>query len=299
MKTFLTRNSTSIVVLLSLLVGFLFPTVGLIWGNYLGVLLILLMFFSFLRINTQETKQSLRNLRPIGFALLMVCFFLPLFALPAKIIFPPVIFAGIVLAFASPSAVVTAFWTRIFKGDIAFALVITVMVTLLAVVTIPVTMLLETGTTVGMDLGALVRLLAELVLIPVLAVFLLKRAVSIRWEGITKNMHAVELLIVFLLVWGSIAPGTGTVENDPVQFLSLSIFILFFIALGFSMAYLLGKKFGYGRAIATGIATCVKNAGLSLVIGLSVFKSAVLPPLIANLVVQNLLIVSLELLFRE
>jgi hypothetical protein len=51
--------------------------------------------------------------------------------------------------------------------------------------------------------------------------------------------------------------------------------------------------------VTVGIATCVKNAGLSLVIGLTVFGTSILPPLIANLVAQNLLIVSLEAYFRK
>jgi predicted Na+-dependent transporter len=299
MRSLLERNATSIAILLSLAMGFLLPSIGLLWRNYIGVLLVLLMFFSFLRIDAENVKQSILNVKAIGFALFMVYIFMPVLALPAKLLFSPIVFAGIVLGFAAPPAVATAFWTRVFKGDIAFALVVTALASLLAIVTIPVTMLLATGTMAAVDLYYLTTLVAELVLIPVIAVFLLKRTIRIDWKRLTRHTHWIELLIVFMLVWGAIAPGTASVETNLGQFAVLNVFMLATLGLGFAVAYLIGRRFGYGRAIAVGIATCVKNAGLSLVIGLTVFGSSILPPLIANLVAQNLLIVSLEVYFRK
>jgi predicted Na+-dependent transporter len=299
MASVLERNVTSIAILVSIAMGFLLPSVGLLWRNYVGLLLVLLMFFSFLRIDAGNARQSFLNVKAIGFALLMVYVFMPLLAIPAKLLFSPVVFAGIVLGFAVPPAVATAFWTRVFRGDIAFALVITASASLIAIVTVPVTMLLATGTVAGADLYSLFSLIAELILIPVVAVFLLKRLIHIDWKRLTDHTHFIELLIVFMLVWGAMAPGTGSVEADLGQFATLNVFILVSLALGFAVAYLFGRRFGYGRAVTVGIATCVKNAGLGLVIGLTVFGSSILPPLIANLVAQNLLIVSLEVYFRK
>ena len=82
--------------------------------------------------------------------------------------------------------------------------------------------------------------------------------------------------------------------SNRLQFGLLNVFMFVCLGLGFSVSYLVGRKFGYGHGITVGIATCVKNAGLSLVIGLTMFGSAVIPPLIANLVAQNLLIVLLQ-----
>lgn len=299
MTSLLERNATSIAILLSIAMGFLLPSIGLLWRNYVGLLLVLLMFFSFLRIDAGDARQSLLNVKAIGFALLMVYVFMPVIALPAKLLFSPIIFAGIVLGFAAPPAVATAFWTRVFKGDIAFALIVTASASVIAIVTVPATMLLATGTMAGADLYYLVLLIAELILIPVVAVFLLKRFVRTDWKRLTDHAHLIELLIVFMLVWGAMAPGTGSVEADLGQFAALNVFMLVSLGLGFAVAYLLGRRFGYGRAVTVGIATCVKNAGLSLVIGLTVFGSSILPSLIANLVAQNLLIVSLEAYFRK
>jgi predicted Na+-dependent transporter len=299
MSTFIARNMTPIVVLVGIAMGFMFPTVGLLWKNYVGILLILLMFFSYLRINAGDVRDSLRNGRPLALALFMTYVFLPLLALIGRMFFSPIFFLGILLAFASPPAAATAFWARNFKGDIAFALVVTATASVLAIITVPATMLLATGAILPFDPYPMVILLAEVILVPVTAVLLLRQAVRIDWARVTRQTSHVELVIVFLLIWGSIAPGIESVMINLVQFGLLNVFMFFCLGSGFGLSYLVSRKFGYERGITIGIATCVKNAGLSLVIGLSMFGSAVIPPLIANLVAQNLLIVSLQARFRN
>ena len=187
MSTFITRNMTPIVVLIAIVMGFMFPAVGLLWKNYVGFLLILLMFFSYLRIDAGDLKESVRDAKPLALALFMALVFLPLLALIGRVFFAPVLFSGIVLAFASPPAAATAFWARNCKGDIAFALVVTATASVLAIITVPATMLLATGSIMPFDPYPMVLLLAELILVPVIAVFLLKQAVHIDWARITRQ----------------------------------------------------------------------------------------------------------------
>jgi predicted Na+-dependent transporter len=69
--------------------------------------------------------------------------------------------------------------------------------------------------------------------------------------------------------------------------------------LAFATAYLLCGRFGRKRAMTIGIAASVKNAALSLVIGETMFGPAILAPLIANLIAQNLLLVPLKELLKD
>jgi predicted Na+-dependent transporter len=50
-------------------------------------------------------------------------------------------------------------------------------------------------------------------------------------------------------------------------------------------------RFGHKKAISIEISTTVKNAALSLVIGLATFPTLIIPPLIANLIAQNLFLI--------
>jgi predicted Na+-dependent transporter len=299
MSTYLKTSITPLVIIAGLILGFFLPAVGLLWKNYIGLLLVVLMFFLYLRIDTKDVKNSVRDAKPLGWALLMTYIFMPLLVLVGKAFFAPILFSGIVLALSSPPAAATSFWARIFKGDIAFALVLTAIASLLAGVTVPASMLLATGTIASFDPYPMILMLAELILIPAVAVLLLKKAVHIEWYRVTHHTAHLELAVVFLLIWGSIAPGIESVRENLLQFGLLNVFMFASLGLGFSIAFLVGRKFGYGHAISAGIATCVKNAGLSLVIGLTMFGPSVVPPLIANLVAQNVLIVLLLTCFKS
>jgi predicted Na+-dependent transporter len=297
--TVLQTSATPLVIITAIVLGFSMPTVGLLWKNYIGLLLVLLMLFLYLRIDAKDVKDSVGDLKPFGWTLLMTYVFMPLLALVGSILFAPALFSGIVLALSSPPAAASGFWARLFTGDIAFALVVTAIASLLAVVAVPASMLLTTGAIAPFDPYPMILMLAELILIPAVAVLLLKKVVHIEWPRVTRHTAHLELAVVFLLIWGSIAPGIESVKENLLQFGLLNIFMFVSLALGFSVAFLFGRRFGYGCAIGAGIATCVKNAGLSLVIGLTMFGPSVVPPLIANLVAQNLLIVLLLTCFRS
>jgi len=299
MSTYLKTSVTPLVIIAALALGFLLPDVGLLWKNYIGLLLVVLMLFLYLRIDAKDVKNSVRNAKPLGWALLMTYIFMPLLALVGKVFFAPILFSGIVLALSSPPAAATSFWARIFKGDIAFALVLTAIASILAVFTVPASMLLATGTIASFDPYPMILMLAELILIPAVTVLLLKKAVHVEWYRVTLHTGHIELAVVFLLIWGSVAPGVESIRDNLVQFGLLNVFMFASLSLGFSIAFLVGRRFGYEHAISGGIATCVKNAGLSLVIGLAMFGSSVVPPLIANLVAQNVLIVLLLTYFKS
>jgi BASS family bile acid:Na+ symporter len=299
MRAFIFRNATSLVILASIALGFVFPEAGLLWKSYIALLLVFLMFFSSLRIEANDIRQSLRNVSSITFGLFMIFVFMPLLGMTGRVFFSPIIVAGIVLAFSAPSAIATAFWARIFKGDIAFAIIISALASIISIVTIPATMLLTTGTMVAVDPYSMSTTLIELILLPIAAALFLKRFIRANWEKTTKYASRVELAILVLLIWGSIAPGTQNAESNPSQFLLLNIFMFIILAAGFGTAYFIGSKINRTCAVTIGIATCVKNAALALVLGLTMFGTAILTPLIANLVAQNLLIVFLQTLYRK
>jgi hypothetical protein len=89
------------------------------------------------------------------------------------------------------------------------------------------------------------------------------------------------------------------VRNNIAEFALLNAFILGILALEFTLTHLLTGRFGHKKAISIEIATTVKNAALSLVVGLTAFGPQILPPLIANLIAQNLLLIPAKALTKE
>jgi predicted Na+-dependent transporter len=288
-----------LIIVLSIVLGFIFPQVGLIWKPYLALLLMLLMFCVTLNMNPNEIAHSVRNYPVISMGVFTVFVLTPLLALLAKPFFSPIVYAGTVLAFCCPSAIATSFWAKVFKGDVATAMVISTITNLLSIATIPATMLIAIGTVVKVDAPSMMVNLGEIIMIPILTSFLLRELVHVDWNRASTYSSRIELFILVLLIWGSIAPGVEYARNNVADFVLLNAFMFGALALAFTLAYFLTRRFGHKKAISIQIATTVKNAALSLVVGLTAFGPQILPPLIANLIAQNLLLIPVKALAKE
>jgi len=290
---------TPLIIIMSIVLGFVFPDVGLMWRPYLALLLMFLMFFVTLDIEPKELRRSLSNFPVIVAGLFMVFVVTPLLSLLAKPFFSPIVYAGIVLALSSPAAVATAFWAKVFRADVPAALIISTVTNLLSIVTIPATMLIALGTTIIMDVAGMMLNLAEIVLIPMTASFLIRKYVHINHGLVTAVTSRTELVILVFLVWGSTAPGVAYAKENVTELVILNVFLLLMLALAFVIAYFLTRRLGHKQAVSIGIATTVKNVALSLVIGSAAFGSQIIPPLIANLIAQNLLLIPLKAAIKD
>jgi predicted Na+-dependent transporter len=241
----------------------------------------------------------MKNYPVIMIGLFTVFVLTPLLSLPAKPFVSPIVFAGTLLAFCCPSAIATAFWAKVFKGDVATAMVISMITNLFSIVTIPVTMLIFSGTAVNVDAASMMVNLGEIILIPITASFLLRELVHVDWKRASIYSSRIELCILVLLIWGSIAPGVEYARNNVTEFTLLNAFMFGTLALAFVLTHFLTRRFGHKKAVSIEIATTVKNAALSLVIGLTAFGPQILPPLIANLIAQNLLLIPAKALTKE
>lgn len=299
MSSLASKFVTPLIIIMSIVLGFVFPDVGLMWRPYLALLLMFLMFFVTLDIEPKELRRSLSNFPVIVAGLFMVFVVTPLLSLLAKPFFSPIVYAGIVLAFSCPAAVATAFWAKVFRADVPAALIISTVTNLLSIVTIPATMIIAIGTTISMDVAGMMLNLAEIVLIPMTASFLIKKYVHINHGLVTAVTSRTELVILVFLVWGSTAPGVAYAKENVTEFVTLNVFLLLTLALAFVIAYFLTRRLGHKQAVSIGIATTVKNVALSLVIGSVAFGSQIIPPLIANLIAQNLLLIPLKAAIKD
>jgi BASS family bile acid:Na+ symporter len=299
MSVIIKEYSTMLIILAGILLGFMLPNVGLMWKPFLPYLLMLLMFFVSLTVEAKDIGDCFRKYRVIAFCLFMVFVFTPLLSVFAKVFFSSNAYSGTVLAFCSPSAIATGFWSSVFNADVAIALVISTVTSLLAIITIPLTMFLFVGTMVGIDVGWMILNLSEMILVPLGASFLLKGIASTSVKRLTRYSSKLNLIIMTLLIWGSASPGVEYVRNHVTEFMSLNVFMIIMLGIAFGAAYEFGKRYGRKRAITIGIATCVKNATLALVLGATMFGPNALSPLIANLIAQNVLLIPLKMVLRE
>jgi len=299
MNGFLDRYGTFLVVVLSIVLGFALPQVGLAWKPYLTELLMLLMFFVALSLESKEITAAAQNYPIVAIGVFTTLILVPLIGLSARPFISPVNYAGTILALCCPSAIVSSFWTKTFKGDVAAALVISVITNLLSIVTIPATILIAVGLTLNVNATSMMLNLAEIILLPMAIAFVIREYIHVDWKRVRNFGSRAELGIIVLIIWGSIAAGVTYVERDLTEFALLNGFIFSVLVIAFATTYLLTRRFGYQKAIAVMIPTAVKNAALSLVIGQTAFGPEVLPPLIANLIAQNLILIPAKAITKK
>lgn len=299
MSAFLNRNLTAITILASIALGFFHPDVGMYWKPYVAYLLMLLMFSTVLTIRPKDILESAHDVKALAYALFMIFVFAPALALIGKPLFSPITFAGIMLALCAPSAIATAFYASVFKGDTAYGLVISMTTNLLAILTIPLTMFLAIGATISLDVTWMILNLTQLILVPIAIAFLVQKTFHTDMSRLSRYTSKTNLMILLFVIWGSIAPGTAYAQDNPTQFLRLNLFILTLLVISFIVTYTLGARNGHKRAITAGIAASVKNGALPLVIATTLFNSEILPPLVANLIAQSLILVALGTFLKE
>lgn len=285
------KFSSVLIILASVSLGLLLPQIGSIWQPYTSVILGFLMFMVALNIDPAALIRSVQEYRSIIFALIMVFVVPPLLALPAQLFFSPVQYVAIVLALSAPAAVSSVFWCSIFRGHTPLALIVSISSNLIAIVTIPLTMLVLVGVTAPVNVAAIFLNLIYIIVIPITAAQIVKKLFSRTSKKIVNKSAPIQHAAFFLLLWGAVSAGATFTRSHPVDFLFFNLFFLSVFSVNFLIAYLVGRRFSRAHGIALALVSSHKNSVLAIVIGSLLLGSVALPPLIANVVAQNLFLV--------
>jgi predicted Na+-dependent transporter len=249
------------------------------------------MFFVALNIKPKEFINSLRNYKIIILALGLVFLVPPLFSIVGITFFKPIEFAALVIAFSSPAAISSVFWCNVFRGHTPLALIISMLTNILALITVPITILLVTQTIAQIDSVAIFMNLFFILLVPLGAAQVFRRILSQKTQKIVVRSSPIQQALLFFLIWGAVSPGAVFVKGQPVEFLWLLLYILIILSATFIVAYFSSRRFGRSTAIALSVVSSHKNSTLAIVIGELVLGPIALPALIANLVGQNLFVI--------
>ncbi|MEM2873148.1 MAG: bile acid:sodium symporter [Nitrososphaerales archaeon] len=285
----------SLIVFLGLSLGLILAQIGLFFKPFLAYFLTLLMFFTCLKIDLADFRRI--NIRTIFVALFLVFVFMPLLSL-IGILFSPLIFTGILLAFSCPTAVATAFFSDALKGNPSLAIVLTTITSLISIVTLPITMLIGVGMLIKFDAISMILSLIQIVLVPLSAAILIRRYFRKISDDALKYGNFVSNMALILILWGGVASGVSYIQSNIYDFLGINLVITFLLTIVILVSYNMGRIFGRKDAITLTIATLLKNSVLALVIGIITFGSGVLPALVAHLIDQNILLIPLGLFLK-
>lgn len=175
--------------------------------------------------------------------------------------FPSEISAGIILLGTAPTSVTASLFCYLAKANVALALTITAITTLLAPFVLPLLMKLFAGGYIEIDVLKMMWGMIQIVIIPIAAGLLFNHFLSGKSKWLDNAMPLVSMFGVALIVAIIIAAGRDSLLN--IGFL-LPFVVLLHNVLGYFSGYWVGRLFGLEerdyRAIA--ISTGMQNAGL-------------------------------------
>ncbi|MCB0689295.1 MAG: bile acid:sodium symporter family protein [Saprospiraceae bacterium] len=183
------------------------------------------------------------------------------FVLASSFNFPDEISAGIILLGTAPTSVTASLFCYLAKANVALAITITAVTTLLAPFVLPVLMKLLAGGFIEIDVLKMMWGMIQIVIIPIVAGLLFNHFLRGKAKWLDDAMPLVSMFGVALIVAIIIAAGRDSLLN--IGYLLLFVVLLHNV-LGYFFGYWFGRLFGLDerdyRAIA--ISTGMQNAGL-------------------------------------
>lgn len=238
------NNLFTISIVCCVVIAYFFPEYFITVGNYklsnlIVPLLQLIMFGMGTTISLQDFVGVVKMPKAVLIGLSLQFLIMPFwgFGITKVFDFPPEIAAGIILVGASPSGLASNVMALIAKANIPLSITITTCATFIAPVLTPFFMKWLGGSYIEVNFWAMVWSMAQLVLIPVLLGFIVRKIAGQRIERLNKVLPLVSMLGIALIILIITAAGQTALK---------SVGVLLIIAV--AMHNLGGYVFGYGTA---------------------------------------------------
>lgn len=208
LKRLLTENQI-LVILLGIILGLVFPELLKVLNTYSTQLLILVFFFSSLRLSLGEVLSYAKDWRMLVITTLYMLVIMP-FALflPTSFLSQEWSVALLILG-AMPTGMTIALMAEFFGGKTSLALVITTVTSLLAPFTIPIVTKIAIGQSVEIDTLGMFWSLSLTIVAPFILAMLVKRAVPKQVEKLDGLWRNLSVAAFGILITGIVASTQG------------------------------------------------------------------------------------------
>lgn len=244
------------------------------------ILIVLVFFFSGLALNPGQIRKGFADYKGTLLALLLTFIAAPLVALAISLL--PVetgIILGLLLVSAMPSTLSSGVvMTGAARGNLAHALLITIIGNSLAVITIPVTLGLlfsftGDGRVIEIDQIPMMIKIATLVLLPLLTGLIVRSIAGSRIQPFLPYTGACNQSSILVMVWMALCGGRSAIL-DGLDSIHIVIAIAFFFHLIMVAIGLISTKFfeiGKGRRESVIVMGGQKTLPLSVILQVSLF----------------------------
>ena len=268
-----------VIVLIAGAVALAFPGAFEGWSSAVPWLLAVIMLGMGMTLRPVDFGYIAR--RPVAFAIGLVAQYVVMPALgwllTVLVDLPPEIAVGVILVACAPGGTASNVMVFLARGDVALSVAMTSVSTLVAPLATPLLVLLLAGRFLPVSPGSLFVSIVQVVLVPVVAGFLLRRWAGGLVDKVTPALPLVSVVGITVVVLIVVAGSADTVLTAGLAVIAVVIVHnLAGLALGYGVARAFGLDVGARRAVS--IEVGMQNSGLAATLGTVHFGPAAALP---------------------
>ncbi|HUU41912.1 MAG TPA: hypothetical protein VMW42_13330 [Desulfatiglandales bacterium] len=217
-----------LVIFFSIMLGILLPGFGSLFRPYVLYLIMILLFLSFISIEIDNIRHTLRN----SVWTIALLSFLKIIALPVgvyflfKAVYPSYAVAAMLLSGIS-TGVVAPFISNLVNANSPLVLVMVVITSLLVPFTLPAIIKILLAQSAEISLFAMIRMLSLVIFVPIIAVETLRRLTPGLIKRIMKRRFPLSLIIFSLINLGVFSRYSRFFHQEPSTLLVAVVVAVF------------------------------------------------------------------------
>ncbi len=265
-----------IVLLAGIIIGLWKPAPFEISPFLPKLLLGMMLFLVFLKIDALQILENIRNFRLMFYVASFYMLIIPLSFFFLIRIFDPELAVGILLLTAMPAGVSTPVLADIVKGNIPLSMSLAIVTQLAAPFTVPLLFWMVNSSSLSVNKLVLLKDIAVLVFVPLIISQLVKRYLPAVIDKTKHFFTSANVFVLFSFVYVAISSQRDVIINNPEGLIwKTAVLYLVFIMLH-AIGYMICLKDRKENRISIAIGAAYMNNGLAIVLAVSYFKPEIL-----------------------
>ncbi|SFJ55745.1 bile acid:sodium symporter family protein [Thermoflavimicrobium dichotomicum] len=265
-------NTFPIWVLLISVCAFYRPNAFLWISPYITLLLGIVMFGMGLTLSVDDFKEVFRRPKEVAIGVVGHFIIMPLvaFILAIALHLPPDVAIGVILVGSCPSGTASNVMTFLAKGDVALAVSIASISTILSPIVTPFLIVLFAQKWTKINAGDLIWSIVQVVIIPIVLALIVKAFFNKQAKASEKALPLVSVIAIMAIVSAVVAGSQAKLAQTGLMIFAV---VILHNVLGFLLGYLMAKlfKMDLAKRKAVTMEVGMQNSGLGVAIAMANF----------------------------
>ncbi|MBV7507585.1 bile acid:sodium symporter family protein [Bacillus sp. sid0103] len=260
-------------VLIFAVIAYSFPEHFVWLGGYIVPLLGIVMFGMGLTLELSDFREVFRRPKDVALGVVGHFVIMPLlaFLLAVGLDLPKEVAVGVILVGCCPSGTASNVMVFLARGNVALAVAIASVSTILAPIVTPLLILLFASKWVDVSVSSLFLSIVQVVIVPLAVGFLIKKFFGKQAQAGAKALPLVSVIAIVLIVSAVVAGSAAKIAETGLLIFGVVILhnLLGFL-IGFFFARLCGMDLAKQKAVAMEVG--MQNSGLGVAIASAHFS---------------------------